>query len=397
MKAVSSVVLSLFFVSLVAGHGWLVDPQPRGFAGAADQASASQTGPCGVDGAYAGTTYTIANYGSLTVQYNIGGGHDNGNGEGMCYFNLATVANQTNFDQGTFYTVPCTATNGPTSRNTTIFFDLPNNNTETLFFQFVWKSKQGGIWYNCAMINIAASDIVMNEFSVGSPVTGDISEGQVDYYRATLAPQQFVYIQATGPTAGSIDVALKSNVLPTMANGYDSKLTVAAGQTTAASVCSTSANNATGYISVTGDSGATGTYSFTASAYNGYIDFATKASPQISDSLPGTGSKFYYAQAYSTVTVAKRIVLRASGSVQLNQGTACTTKATPDATSDGNNVACLALSTQQGNKYIQVLADSAVTYTLGIEQGTCDSLPSSAVSVSISMFLVVLSFAALLL
>jgi len=332
----------------------------------------------------------------LTVQYNIGGGHDNGNGEGMCYFNLATMANQTFFDLGTFYTVPCTASGGPIGRNTTVFFDLPNNNTENLFFQFVWKSKQGGIWYNCAKINVAPSDVVMNDFSVGTPVTGDTTEGQVDYYRATIAPQQFVYIQATGPTTGSIDVALKSNVLPTLANGYDSMLTVASGQTVAASVCSTSTNNATGYISVTGETGASGTYSFTASSYNGYIDFANKASPQISDSLPGTGSKFYYAQAYSTTTVAKRIVLRASGSVQLNQETTCTTPATPDATSDGNNVACLELSSNPGNKYIQVVAGSAVTYTLGIEQGTCNDLPSSATSVSISMFLVMLAFALLL-
>jgi hypothetical protein len=101
---------------------------------------------------------------------------------------------------------------------------------------------------------------------------------------------------------------------------------VNSGETVAASVCSTSVNNATGYITVTGGTGASGTYTFTASPYNGFIDFANKASPQISDSLPGAGSKFYYAIAYSTSEVPKRIVVRADGPVSLNQNTACATK-----------------------------------------------------------------------
>jgi len=379
------------FASLVAGHGWLVSPQPEGFVSPTDQASASQTAPCGNTGTF-DAPVTVSNYGSLTLSYNIGGGHDNGNGPGMCYFNLAPVMNQTYFDMGTFYTVPCTASGGVISRNSTVFYDLINNVTETLYLQFIWKSKQGGIWYNCAKVAVAPSEIVMNDFQVGTPVTGDTAQDQVDYYRTTLAPQQFVYIQATGPSAGSVSVALKSNVIPSDANGYDSELTVSSGQTLAASVCSASLNNATGYITVTGGSGASGAYTFTASAYNGYIDFANKASPQITDTLPGAGSKFYYAQAYSTSDKPKRIVVRADGPVSLNQNTACTTKATPDATSDSNNVACYALSSNPGNKYIQVITTQATSYTLGIEQGTCSDLPSSATTVSVSMFLVFLAF-----
>jgi hypothetical protein len=51
--------------------------------------------------------------------------------------------------------------------------------------------------------------VAMNDFMVGNSVSGDTAPDQVDYYRATLAPKQFLYIQATGPTAGSVAVALK--------------------------------------------------------------------------------------------------------------------------------------------------------------------------------------------
>ena len=236
----------------------------------------------------------------------------------------------------------------------------------------------------------------MNDFQIGAPITGDTAPDQIDYYRATLAPKQFVYIQASGPTAGSVTVALKSNVIPSDSNGYDSMLNVASGQTLAASVCSTSTNNATGFITVTGGAGSSGSYSFTASAYNGFIDFANKASPQIDDTLPGAGSKFYYAQAYSTSDKPKRIVVRADGPVSLNQNTACTTKTTPDATSGSDNVACVPLSTNTGNKYIQVITTQSTHYTLGIEQGTCSTLDSSATSASISMMVVVFFVLALL-
>ena len=54
--------------------------------------------------------------------------------------------------------------------------------------------------------------VVMSELKVGKTVSNTIAASEVDYYKATLAANEFLYIKAKAPASGGLTIALKGQV-----------------------------------------------------------------------------------------------------------------------------------------------------------------------------------------
>lgn len=355
------------FVICVYGHGWLVDPMPRGYV-PGSQASASTTSPCGVNGTFP-QTLNLTNFSPMHVAWTIGGGHTGTAGPDVCYFAYGTdPTDKTSFTTFTG-SYPCPA--GNHQQNFTAY--ISNLNPQQVYYlQFNWAAGDGSHWYNCVPMTVAPSNIkVTSVDDFNGIIRVPVNPGNVDFYSVLIPAKSYEYVAITGPSTGSITFNAQLDTLPTL-DTYDSSVVVKASQSTAISFCGT-ATNSTAYVSVFNDPSNSGSYGFTAMPYNAQILFGQPV-PQISDSLPSGGYKIFYTGAYSTSDVPKKIVLTGSDNLMVKQHTgSCTSTLGTTSVSASGGRACLNLSPSTQTKYIQVIStnDAPGPFTLGIDAGSC--------------------------
>jgi len=377
------VFITIGLLVLVNGHGWMNYPVPRAYAGD-NQGSASKTFPCGngTPGTYT-NYYTLQNNGTLNVQWDIGGGHTGTTGPNTCQFLYSSSDTAANWTQLST-TFDCT----PSGEHSQVIpINIPNAGSNLYYIQFFWYAGDGSMWYNCAPFGIIPANLKVNNLdsTQGNVPSTPVDDNNGVYYSMTVVSGSFVYLTVTGPSAGSINLYEKVGVLPTP-SVYDKYVNIPANDVGGVSFCSASNANTTAYLALFADGSATGDYSLQTSTYNSFVNFANNF-PQISDSIL-TGSKFYYAVAYSTEEVPKRIVLLASTAFGLSQSTSCTSKPNPDIMVTGSS-ACLDLTSTTNTKYIEVVntGSASANFQLGIQTGTCKQLKSGSAQVQASFAL----------
>jgi len=320
--------------------------------------------------------------GSLSVNWDIGAGHTGTAGPGTCTF---YIGNDDTATTGWTQVSPAYDCNPTGEHYETFNLAITNVVSEMYYLQFNWAAGDGSLWWSCAAFGVLPPNLHIDDLdSTGGSVPATaVNLNGPDYYSISIDVNSFLFLQIQGPSKGFITVAAKVGFLPTQ-TVYDKSIQILAGETGDVSFCASGNTNVTGYIAVFADASASGSYSFQASTYNAFVDYA-QAFPQVADTI-STGSKFYYAIAYSTEEAPKSIVLQASSSFGISQSLNCISKPTPDVMVTGNS-ACLALSSQQGPKYIEVVNTGSTpnSYKLGIEQGSCSSLNSGSIQLTVSV------------
>eukprot|EP01139_Manchomonas_bermudensis_P014430 Amastigsp_a508481_1324.p2 type:complete len:401 gc:universal Amastigsp_a508481_1324:35-1237(+) len=173
-RSTSFVLLAIVlcnYLQSVAGHGWMVSPQPRS-GGGTGSGNASTTGPCGGG---AGVTTVTATW---TIGQTVSASYMRANAHGATannvYLTLAVPANL-NTPTATDFTDPnrrVVVANGATMDVTiatpqSTSFTVPNTGpfnpanwtTEgTAVLQFNWQPTSGGNWYDCAYITVVPAN-----------------------------------------------------------------------------------------------------------------------------------------------------------------------------------------------------------------------------------------------
>jgi len=164
----------ILFAQQILGHGWVFDPQPRGFT-INDEISASQQGPCGKTTPTYPATTTVEINGSIFVSFRNGPGHDDTTNSGSCTFSLSTQ-DQTNnpFDTNIFYTIdPCDS--GDMIANVSIIVPRPG----TYYLQWHWTSGTGSNWYSCIRLFVEDPNIKVNQIKAGDRVVETLTNQNV--------------------------------------------------------------------------------------------------------------------------------------------------------------------------------------------------------------------------
>jgi hypothetical protein len=311
MKKLLSALFIFSLIQLALGHGWLVDPVPKGFVGD-NTNSASTSGPCG---AQASNTYTLTlvNSSELTVTWSLGGGHDTGNPQGpaICRFSLATTnTSQTAFDSGVVAdNIPCTVGSDQTTT-------IPITGNGLMYLQFHWLAGDNSNWYGCALINVSgvnttaslfynqnAGDYIMYPITGGSNVITSIA------YGPTADVNQHLLIVFNGTiNSGNANVT-GSLTIPTsyLTQSY---LELQTG-IQSVSVCKLPQNSATGYVGIFPSSDFNGNISLQAYTYQAELDFVSNSAITIA---PIAGETFvYWSASYSTISVPRKISITGRG------------------------------------------------------------------------------------
>jgi len=266
--------------------------------------------------------------------------------------------------------------------------------TGTYTLQWFWTSG----FYSCADINVVGTTALG---SMSSNINANSNPVTPLYYETAIPTNENILVVVSGPA--DITFVVATGVPPTLSN-YDDKI-VGNGMQWAMTVCGdTQGSVSSAFAGVFESLNQSSPFTISSSSYVSFLNI-NLPSPQIADSLPAPGNKFYWTGAYSTEASPKRIKmnkLSGSGSIGLSSLSTCSfnpnnnNNNNPTVTNNapqflGSDYTCLDLSTSQAVKYIQVYGASAVSYHLTLETGKCANTGpgNSATSVFVSSFLLV--------
>jgi hypothetical protein len=272
----------------------------------------------------------------------------------------------------------------------------PDTATGTYTLQWVWTDQQNTNWYSCAEIQVEAINVSIQSLSSGVPVTSNAVPLEMHYYKLYVDMNQHVYITVAGPASGALVVSVLKGTFPT-ASLYNEQYIVASSTQSANSVCSDSDSAATVYIGIQHEQVTSGTYTVSAQAYASWLDYR-QAVPQITDSVPNGGSKYYWTEAYSTFDVPKRVAVdKLSGiaPISLERTENCNERTIPQP-KIGDDSACVDLPDEAGRSYFRVASTdgSPIDYEMYLEAGTCNERSfGSQIHISFALLLVAVLFA----
>jgi hypothetical protein len=380
---------------LVAGHGWVTNPQPRGYTGS--DTGASQSSPCG---AGAGNSYpqtiTLTSGDYLNVSWTIGGGHTGANPD-VCRFAWAlTDDSATNFDASghtLVNNIDC-ATSGGHSQYFPVSLNTITDPT-TAYLQFRWSAGDGSTWYNCIKLFVSPSGVVVNDETEGVTFSDTISPSELNYYRVDIEADKHIYVTITA--TGNNLFALSGESLPNSVNNSQSWSNGTIGQQFGLSACSLEETDTTFYLAAFGGSSDI-SFTATAESYDALL-FPVYEAPQIQDSLPFGGSKFYWTEAYQAETPKRVYAEKTSGSgwIRIWKSLSCTLNnmdVDDEAENDwGSRGACIDLGYTEGRKYIQVesVNGTSIEFDLGVEDGLCADKDFNAASTAQISFMVLIA------
>jgi len=311
---VSLLVLFVLFaiIQYSHGHGWLNWPEPRGFAGD-NQNSASTGGPCGPQGIYR-TSISISQNDLLTVNWSLGGGHDNGQGPKICRFSIATAEQQILFDAGRLADFNCSQ-GGVNQVVAEFAVTVPSG---IYYLQFHWYAGDGTNWYNCALLAVdipvtpqAHSTMVTTEIdNLASNDTSTIIYNEIalppirDAYKAILV--KFNGTRTSG--TGSVNITVSNNLPAAYMNGnyktvYDYQQAV--------TLCNVPQDTARFYVSLFSTPEYQGNITFIATVYEAELSFNLR--PRIDIAVEQNDLLYFRTQAYSEAVTKRRIVIEGNG------------------------------------------------------------------------------------
>jgi len=373
---------------VVFAHDKMNTPAPR-------VATTDTTSPCGAGNNNEMTVNFSINAGSqLTVKWD--GNHQQQSVVTISLVYEATLPSDTALQNGLLNN---SATNTPqfpyavtpAQAIVTIPSYLP---TGDYTLQWFWNAG----FYSCADIHVVGTTTLG---SMSSNINANSNPVTPLYYETSIPTNENILIVVSGPS--DITFVVATGVPPTLSN-YDDKI-VGNGMPWGMTVCGdTQGSVSSAFAGVFESLNSSSPFTITSTPYVSFLNI-NLPSPQIADSLPSPGNKFYWTGAYSTEASPKRIkmnLITGSGTIGLSSLSTCSfnpnnnnnnnptvTNTAPQFT--GSTYTCLDLSTSQNTKYIQVYGSSAITYHLTLETGKCaDTGPgNSATSLFVSSFLLV--------
>jgi len=379
------ILVSLFLV--VFAHDKMNTPAPR-------VAQTDTTNPCGAgNGNEMTPTVTVTAGNQLTVIWD--GNHQQQSFVTISLVYAAPTPSNTALTDGLLINSATGTTQFPypvvsNSAVVTVPAYLPSG---VYTLQWFWSAG----FYSCADITVTGSTALGSMTSAVNANTNSNSNSPL-YYETTIPTNENVLVVVSGPSDVTFVVA--GGVPPTLTT-YDDKV-VGNGMPWAMTVCGdTQGSTGSAFVGVYDTANKTSPFTVSSSTYVSFLNINLPP-PQIADSLPAAGNKFYWTGAYSTETIPKRIkmtVSSGSGTIGLSSLATCSfnpnnnnngvTDTAPKYT--GTTYVCMDLSTSQNIKYIQVYGSSAINYKLTLESGKCaDTGPSSsATSLFISSILLV--------
>jgi hypothetical protein len=245
--------------------------------------------------------------------------------------------------------------------------------------------------------------VSVNDAVLDSPFSDTVSPAETVYYKVDADSNKHVYVTLTA--TGVTNFALSGGSLPSTVNDSEYWVSTTAGKKVGLSACSNVDSDTTFYLAAFGGS-ADVSFTATAETYDAML-FPVYKAPQIKDSLPDGGSKFYWTEAYTETGLSnKRVYVKktdGSGWVRLWKSLSCTldnTDTTEEAVNDwGEHGACVDLTTTEGRKYIQVesINGTKISFDLGVEDGLCADKDLNGASTAHISFMVLVAALVMLL